>query len=273
MHHKPRAFLPAALATGVLTLGLIMGLASCDSGKGTSGYGDAQTLSVSAASSLKAVMTDLGDAFDTAYGVKTEFNFDASGTLQTQIEAGAPADVFASAAMKQVDALNSQGLLDAASIKIFASNEIVVVVPIDSALGIRSFEDLAGDEVERVTYGDPAVAPHGVAAEEVLTTLGLFDQIKPKVIYAANVTQTLDYVISGEVDAGIVFFTEAKIGRDKIKIAATSEPDWHGTITYPAAVVLSSNNKTLAQAFVDFLVSEDGQAILQRHDFLPAPTE
>ncbi len=273
MQHKRRIFSSSIVGAAILTAALAMGLAACGTDTDATQSGASQELSVSAASSLKAVMTDLGAAFDAANGTKTSFNFEASGTLQTQIEAGAPADVFASAAMKQVDALDGQGLVEAGSVKVFASNEIVLVVPADSTLGISSFEELAGADVKRVTYGDPAAAPHGVAAEQILDTLGLFDQVKPKVIYAANVTQALEYVANGEVDAGIVFSTEATVAGEKVKVAATSEPSWHGLIAYPAAVVSSSGNKLLAQAFVDFLVGTDGQTILQQYGFLPAPAQ
>ena len=179
-------------------------------------------------------------------------------------------DVFASAAMKQVTALTGKQLVDAASVKAFASNEIVLIVPADSTLNITNFQDLAKADVKKIAYGDPAVAPHGVAAEEILNTLGIFGQVKPKVIYAANVAQALTYVMSGEVDAGIVFATEAKTAGDKVKIVATSEPAWHSAISYPICVVSATEVKTLAQAFVDYVAGPDGQAVLAKYGFLPA---
>jgi molybdate transport system substrate-binding protein len=239
----------------------------------TSAAGDAQELTVSAASSLKGAFTEIGAAFDQANNAKTTFNFDASGTLQKQIEAGAPVDVFASAAPKQINNLLEKSLVDEASIKNFASNEIVLVVPADSTLAVTSFEDLTKPAVEKVTYGDPAAAPHGVAAEEILNKLGLFEQVKPKVIYAANVSQALEYVAKGEVDVGIIFATEAKAGGDKVKIVATSDPTWHSQIIYPIAIVSASEAKTLGQAFVDFVISSEGQSILQNYGFLPAPAQ
>jgi molybdate transport system substrate-binding protein len=273
MQHKfVKTLAPAALIVLLLVV-LTLGLAGCGSGTGTTTAGEPQTLTVSAASSLKGAFTDIAKEFDAANNCTTTFNFDASGTLQKQIEAGAPVDVFASAAMKQVSALKDTSLVDAASIKTFASNEIVLVVPGNSTLNITSFEDLAKADVTKVSYGDPAAAPHGVAAEEILTTLGLIDHVKPKVIYAANATQATEYVTSGEVDAGILFSTEAKVAGDKVKVGATSDPSWHSKIAYPVAVVTASQNKTLAQAFVDFVVSAKGQEILATYGFLPAPTE
>ncbi len=246
---------------------------STEASNTTSTAGEVQELTASAASSLKGAFTEIGAAFDQANNAKTTFNFDASGTLQKQIEGGAPVDVFASAAPKQINNLLEKSLVDEASIKNFASNEIVLVVPADSTLGITSFEDLTKAEVEKVTYGDPAAAPHGVAAEEILNKLGLFDQVKPKVIYAANVSQALEYVARGEVDAGIIFATEAKAGGDKVKIVATSDPIWHSQIVYPIAIVSASKAKSVGQAFIDFVMSESGQSILQKFGFLPAPAQ
>jgi molybdate transport system substrate-binding protein len=239
----------------------------------TTTLGPPQELTVSAASSLRAAFTDIGALFDAANNAVTTFNFDASGTLQTQIESGAPVDVFASAAMKQMNALVDGGFVDATAFQVFAGNEIVIIVLPDSTLGITSFEDLTKPEVKKIAYGDPAAAPHGVAAEEILNTLGIFDQVKPKVIYAANVAQTLEYVVSGEVDAGIMFSTEYKTSEVEVKVAATSEPDWHSTIAYPVGVVKASKNQELAQAFVEFVMSADGQAVLAEYGFLPPPAE
>ena len=206
-----------------------------------------QALTISAASSLKGAFTEIGKAFDAANNSKTTFNFDASGTLQKQIEGGAPVDVFASAAQKQVTALVTEKLADADSVKVFASNEIVLIVPANSTLGITSFQDLAKATVKKITYGDPAVAPHGVAAEEILHKLGIFDQVKPKVIYAANVSAALDYVVKGEVDAGIVFATEALTAGDKVKVVATSDPSWHSVIAYPICTITASRTRLSAR--------------------------
>lgn len=225
-------------------------------------------LTVSAASSLKAAFTEIGRAFDAANNCTTTFNFDASGTLQKQIEGGAPVDVFASAALKQVKALTDANYADAASVRTFASNEIVLVVPADSKLGITKFEDLASADVKMIAYGDPKVAPHGVAAEEILTKLGIMDSVKSKVVYAANVAQALEYVARGEVDGGILFATEAKSAGDKVKIVASSDPSWHSKIAYPIALVSDSKVKTLGQAFIDYVTGTEGQAVLAKYGFL-----
>jgi molybdate transport system substrate-binding protein len=299
MHYRLRKSPFVAIALAALLILLVAGLVACGSSSTTtsaaassataaptttitaatdttaasteSTAAGAQALVVSAASSLKAAFTEIGKAFDAANNSKTTFNFDASGTLEKQIEGGAPVDVFASAAKKQVTALTDKQLVDVATMKAFASNEIVLIVPADSTLNITSFQDLAKADVKKIAYGDPAVAPHGVAAEEILNKLGIFDQVKPKVVYAANVSQALTYVTGGEVDAGIVFATEAKTAGDKVNIVATSDPAWHSTISYPICVVSATKVKALAQAFVDYVAGPDGQAVLAKYGFLPAP--
>ncbi len=234
---------------------------------------DTPELKVSAAAGLKTAFVEIGAAFDAANNSQTSFNFNSAGALQTQIEAGAAVDVFASGATKQMEALLGKGLVDEDSIKVVASNEIVLVVPAASSLGLTGFEDLAAADVARVAYGDPATTASGPAAEAILTKLGIYDRVKPKSIYTSTVTQALEYVRSGEVDAGIIFSSEAKIAGDEVTIVATADPAWHGPIAFPIAIVSASSNKTLAQAFIDFVWGPDGQAILQRYGFLAAPTE
>ncbi len=239
--------------------------------EGTAAAGFGQ-LTVSAASSLKNAFTEIGEAFDAATGSTTTLNFDASGTLQRQIEGGAPVDVFASAAQKQVNALRDENLVDASSIKQFAGNGIVLVVPANSTLGLGGFEDLTKPEVKKIGYGDPKAAPHGVAAEEILTSLGILDQVRSKVVYAANVTQALEYVTTGEVDAAIIFATEAQAGGDKVKVVAKADQSLYTKVAYPIALVSASETKDLGQRFIDFVMGSDGQAILAKWGFLPAPT-
>ncbi len=275
MNHKLyKGLLPALLAV-VLLVVLASGIAACgsDDSETTTTAGEPQELTVSAASSLKAAFTDIAAKFDEANNCTTTLNFDSSGTLQEQIEAGAPVDVFASAAPKQMNALKDKSMVDADSIQVFASNEIVLGVPAASTLGVARFEDLAKPEVTKVAYGDPASVPHGTYAEEVLTTLGILDQVKPKVIYTTNATQTLEYVSSGEVDAAMMFSTDAIAGGEDVKLVATADPSQHSEILYPLGVITASTNKTVAQTFVDFVMSDEGQAILAQYGFIAPPAE
>ena len=272
------AVLLAIGLAGLLMLG-VLGCGSSGSPSTTTAAATttvkAQTLTVSAASSLKDAFTEIGKAFDAANNCKTTFNFDASGTLQTQIEGGAPVDVFASASMKQVTALIGKQLVDASSVKDFAANEMVLVVPANSTLGLTGFQDLTKADVGKITYGDPKVAPQGVAAEQILTKLGILSTLKSKskIVYAANASQAVTYVKSGNVDAAIIYASEAKAAGDKVKVIAKADQSWYTKVVYPAVLVSASNEKELGQKFIDYLMSSDGQAILAKYGFLPAPTK
>jgi molybdate transport system substrate-binding protein len=279
MLHRVRTSPIAAIVLALLLIPLFSVATACGSYSSattaapttaTTTAAGGRELTVSAASSLKSAFTEIGKAFDAANGSTTTFNFDASGTLQKQIKGGAPVDVFASAAMKQVKALQDGGLVDTASVRLFAGNAIVLVVPADSTLNLTGFEDLAKADVNKITYGDPKAAPHGVAAEEILNKLGIFDQVKPKVVYATNVSQALQYVTTGEVDAAIIFATEAKAGGDKVKVITTADQRWYTKVAYPMAVVTASKVKDLGQAFIDYVAGPEGQAVLAKYGFLPA---
>jgi molybdate transport system substrate-binding protein len=225
-----------------------------------------QTLTVSAASSLKAVLTEFATAFEQQTGAKITYNFAASGVLQKQIEGGAPVDVFASASAANVDALVKANLVDQASVATFAGNEIVLAVPSTSTLGIASFADLAKAEVKKVATADPAVAPQGKSAIEVLTGLELLDAVKPKLIYAANAAQTYDYVARGEVDAAILFYTDV-FGKTDVKLVEKAPATSYKPVKYVAGVVTASKAKPLSQAFISGLLWPEGQALFAKYGF------
>lgn len=258
--------------SGLLLAVVFVSAAACGTGEASGAtVGEPRQLMVAAAASLTVAFTELGEAFDTANNTKTTFTFDASGTLQTQIQGGAPADVFASAAWKQVNNLLDKGLVDEASTVVFASNEMVLGVPADSALTVTSFQDLTKEEVQKITTADPGSAPQGKVAVETLTSLGILEAVQPKLIYSKNASQTLTYVKEGEVDVGIMYSTDAVAGGDEIRVVATSEPGWHSEIAYVLTTVTASEAKDVAQQFIDFVLGPEGQQILLKHGFMSPP--
>jgi molybdate transport system substrate-binding protein len=267
-----RRRLGAILASLLILGAAVLGACGADtSGSNTLEPDDNEspkTLLVATAASLKAAFTEIGEAFDQAGGTETTFTFDASGTLQKQIEAGAPVDVFVSASPIQVDNLLEKGLVDEASVTTFASNEMVLAVPTDSKLDITSFQDLAKDGVKRIATADPQTAPQGKHALEVLTSLGLLEAVQPKLIYSRSAPQTLTYVKQGEVDAGIMFSTDALNGGNDVRIVETSDPTWHSEIAYVTAVVSASKAKTQGQAFIAFITGPEGRSVLEKHGFV-----
>ncbi|NTV35191.1 MAG: molybdate ABC transporter substrate-binding protein [Deltaproteobacteria bacterium] len=225
-----------------------------------------QELLVSAAASLTNAFEELGKQFEAANpGVKVIFNFAASGALMQQIDKGAPVDVFASADQKTMDQAEEKNLLLAETRKDFVSNGLVLIVPKDSKLAIKGVKDLSESKIARIAMGNPETVPVGRYAQEVLSKAGLWEGLKPKLIYAENVRQALDYVSRGEVDAGFVFATDAAVAKNKVQVAAVAEG--HQPIRYPVAVIAGTKKKDLSQRFMDFLLGSQGQSILARYGF------
>ena len=223
---------------------------------------------VSAAVSLKDAFTELAQLHEQRTGIKIRFNFGASGALQKQIEAGAPVDVFASAGAKQMDELSAKGLIVSASRRDFAGNVLVLIQPADGA-ALSSFADLAKPEVKKIAIGNPKTVPAGQYTQQTFNRMKLVPDIQPKLIYAEDVRQVLDYVMRGEVDAGVVYSSDAQAAGGRVRIITHAPDDAHDPILYPIAIVDASKRAVLAQKFIDLLVSPEGQSILAKHGFGP----
>lgn len=225
-------------------------------------------LVVSAAASLTNVMRELGENFEKANpGVKITFNYGASGSLLQQLANGAPVDVFAPAGRKDMDKAEALGLLATASRRDFAANRLVLAVPADSRANLHSLADLSRPEVKRIGLGIPESVPAGLYAKQLLTGAGLWEQLAGKFIYGNSVRQVLDYLGRGEVDAGLVYGSDALLKRDSVKVVA--ELPVAGGIIYPVARLKESQNPGEAGRFLDFLLSPKAQALLGRHGFEP----
>ena len=225
-----------------------------------------QELIVSAAASLTNAFQEVGQKFASANpGIKFVPNFAASGALLQQIEKGAPVDVFASADQKTMDQANEKKLILPETRKNFVSNGLVLILPAGSKVTIKSPQDLAAKEVAKIALGNPDTVPAGRYTQEALKNEGLWEKLSPKFIPADSVRQVLDYVSRGEVDAGFVFATDAAVARDKVQVVATLEK--HQPILYPVAVVAATGKKALAQRFIDFVLSKEGQEILSKYGF------
>src|SRR5262250_2554507 len=232
----------------------------------------AQEMTLSVAISLKDVTEETGRTFMAAHpGVTLRYNFGASGDLQKQIEAGAPVDVFLSAAQRQMDELEKQKLIIASTRRAIARNALVAVKPADSTLDISKASDLLEARVTHIAIGNPKTVPAGQYAEESLRALGLWDRIQPKLVFAENVRQVLDYVARGEVEAGFVYTTDAATRAQGVKEAFRAPGDSYRPVVYPGAVVAASKQRALGQAFLDLLASPQGRAVLSRFGFQPPP--
>lgn len=225
------------------------------------------SVTVSAAISLKDALDELGRVYEQSHpGAKITFNYGGSGTLEHQIEQGAPVDILISAAEKQMDTLESKGLIVAGTRRNLVANELVLIVPAASSL-VRSFQDLARAEVKVVALGESETVPAGMYARQSLEHLGLLAAVQKKTVFAKDVRQVLTYVETGNADAGIVYQTDARIS-GIVRIVATAPAGSHDPIVYPAAVVRDSRNATAARAFLDFLAGPEARAVFAKYGFL-----
>jgi molybdate transport system substrate-binding protein len=231
----------------------------------------AQELTVSVAISMKEAIETIGRTFTARRGVTLRYNLGASGDLQKQIEAGAPIDVFVSAATRQMDELEQQGLILADLRRAVARNVLVVVTPADSGRDLTAVADLLGPRVTRVAIGTPKTVPVGQYAQESLRAVGLWDRLGPKLVFAENVRQVLEYVARGEVAAGFVYATDVPVGGPRVREAFRPGEDTYPPVVYPVGVVAGTRHLALAGAFVALVSGPEGQAVLRRLGFQPAP--
>jgi len=233
----------------------------------------AQELTLSVAISMKEAVEGIGRLLvQSRSGVRLHYNFGGSGELQKQIEAGAPVDIFVSAADRQMDELDRKGLVLRGSRRTFARNALSVVVPADTRLMISQAHDLVQPQVQRIAIGNPKTVPAGQYAEASLRTLGLRDAVRERLVYGENVRQVLEYVVRGEVEAGFVYVTDLTARPGSVEEAFRPPRNSYAPVTYPVAVVAGSRHPALAEAFISLLLSREGQDILARFGFLP-PTE
>ena len=230
-----------------------------------------QSILVAAAASLKNAYEDeLIPMFEEQYpGVTVEGTYDSSGKLQTQIEEGLEADVFMSAATKQMKALNEEGMIASDTIVNLLENKIVLIVPTGSDSKIDSFEKI-GDAAS-IALGDPESVPAGQYAKEALANLNVWDSIQDKVSFGTNVTEVLNQVAAASADAGIVYATDAASKADQVTVVAEApEGSLEKKVIYPVAVVKATAHEDAAKAFVDFLQTPEAIAVFESYGFVAA---
>lgn len=227
------------------------------------------TILAAAAASLKySYDEELIPMFEDKYPwITVEGTYDSSGKLQTQIEEGLEADVFMSAAMQQMEALEAGGYVDPADEVRLLENKIVLIVPAGSESGLSSFEDI--EKAETIALGDPESVPAGQYAKEALTSLELWDAVSAKTSFGTNVTEVLNWVAEGSADAGIVYATDAATTDQVTVVAEAPEGSLEEPVIYPVAVVKDSANREAAELFVEFLQSEEAMAVFEAYGFSP----
>lgn len=240
---------------------------------GTNASSGTRTLTVYAAASLTDAFTEIGKSFEASHsGVRIVFNFGGSQNLRTQIQQGAPADVFASANIKEMEALVSESLIDTAAPQIFLTNRLVVILPESNPAGVASLEDLETPGLKLILAAEevPAGRYARRALERLNARYGLDyqDKVLANVVSNEdNIRQVVTKVQLGEADAGIVYVSDAAAVPELATLAIPAE--FNVMAEYLVAPLQQSENSALANEFITYVLSPDGQAILQKWGFTP----
>ena len=270
------------LVTTLLYTGMVSYLIACggeaasaetpaaDNGDAGNAAVEPAALTILAAASLTDVCSELQTVYNEKHPeVTLTFSFAGSGALQTQIEEGAPADIFISAAKKQMNALKEESLMKDDSIVDLLENMVVLIVPADSTLGLSSFEDAAGDSVTMIGIGEVESVPAGQYAKTVFESLGSWEVIEAKANFGTDVRTVLGWVEAGEVDCGVVYATDAYT-TDKVKIVAEAPEGSCDKVIYPAGITASVADEAVAADFMSFLQSDEAMQVFQSYGFVKA---
>lgn len=223
-------------------------------------------LTVSVAASVYDAMNDIKSVYEQKTDMTIRLNVGSSGALRKQIEQGAPVDLFISASERHMEQLIQRGLINEENVLPILTNTLVLITPTSMDLGVKEFDDLTDDEVGRIAVAFPESVPAGRYAQETLMQLGLWEKLRDKFVFAKDVRQVLSYVESGNVEAGIVYKSDAERS-SKVRIAVEANPLWHAPIVYPTGVVASSDHIQEAEDFMDYLQTAETEAIFMQYGF------
>ena len=227
----------------------------------------AQTLRVAAAADLQYAMADLRGQFERQSGIKVLASYGSSGNFRSQIQNGAPFDLFFSADAEYAKQLVTSGFADAGTLIVYAHGHLVLWAPAEEKLGLaqKGFEALKESRIQKIAIANPELAPYGRAAVVALKRAGLYDALKSKLIFGENISQAAQFAQSGSAQVGILAqsltFADSMKNGEKWEVPA----DLYPVMEQAAVVVRSSPNKRAAQAFLDFVNSREGQQILAKY--------
>lgn len=224
------------------------------------------SLTISAAVSLTDALEEMQEIYESEHNVQLTFNLAGSGTLAQQIQQGAPIDLFISANQDWMDTLEEEDMIDPATREDVTGNKLVLIAHKDSTFSYQSFEEIDPTDLDEIAIGNPESVPAGGYTKDTLTSLGMWDDVQDQIILAKDVRQVLTYIETRNADIGFVYESDALSSED-ITILATAEEGHHEPIIYPGALIADSKNLEEAQAFLDYILSDEGQDILAQHGF------
>lgn len=256
---KLRSLLSALLMC-LMVFGVVVGL-------GTVAFSKSD-LQVFSAIAMTEALQEIKPLFERANpAVNVLHNFGGSGQLRQQIERGAPADVFLSADQKDMDRLQQSDLLLPDTRRNLVRNQIVLVIPLNTT-GITRLQDLTRPEVKRVAIGNPDTVPIGRYSQEIFRNLNLTNALRPKLVFGNSVRQVLSYVATGNVDAALVWVTDARTS-DRIRVVQRIPPSLHSPALFPVSAIKESRNVQTARTYVQFLTTPPAKAVFEKYGFIP----
>ena len=221
-------------------------------------------LTVAAASDLIAAFEEMGREFEAAHKIKVVFVFGSTGMLTRQIENGAPMDLFAAANVSYVDQLEQKGLIIPDTKAIYARGRITLWTTFDSPVKVETISDLTRPEIKRIAIANPDHAPYGLAAKQAFESAGVWESVKPKLVYGDNIRQTLQYAETGNVDVSIVALSLSQQSKGRWTLVPEQ---LHQPIDQGLAVIRSTPNEQAARAFASFVTGPRGKEILGKYGF------
>ncbi len=238
-----------------------------DSSKSSEKKESKTELIILAAASLTDACNELKEMYEKEHeDIKLTFSYQSSGALQAQIEEGAPADVFFSAATTQMDALTEGGFVEKDDVKKLLENKIVLVTPAEGDEKISDFKDVTGKDVSLIGLGDPDSVPAGQYAKTVFENMGIWDKVSKKANFGTDVRAVLTWVEEGEVSCGVVYATDAYT-TDKVKIVAEAPEGTCDKVYYPVAALKGSEHKTEADEVSEFFGSQEALKVFEKYGF------
>jgi len=227
---------------------------------------EAVEVNISAAASLTDALTEIQAEYAKESNAILQFNFAASGALQKQIAEGAPCDLFLSASKGHMDTLEEAGLIVSESRKNLLSNAMTLIAASEKEGIIQGYESLTSADVTSISIGTPESVPAGKYAQQALQNLGIWDQIKGKVVFAKDVRQVLEYVDTGNVDCGLVYKSDTIVMETGV-IVTELPADSHDPIVYPAALIKDAAQGEAAAKFFDFLQTDYAKGVFEKYGF------
>jgi molybdate transport system substrate-binding protein len=251
-----------------LAIPLLLGAVACSGGgEGSAARASAppaDTLQLFAASDLQAAFAELVPRYESSASVRVRVSFGSTGNLTTQIENGAPVDLFFAAGESYLDRLAGAGLIEPATRRVYARGRLALVWD-SAAPPPAGIADLARPEYRTLAIANPEHAPYGMAARQALQAAGVWDRVQKRLVLGENIAQTYQFVLTGNADAGLVALGLVVGGKPRAHLLV---PDsLHAPLRQAAAVLKSSPRAAAARSFLDYVMSADGQEILRRYGF------